>query len=482
MHETKEANAKIVRSKKNKPFPRWFKLAIPIVSIIIIVAGTVFAIKIGQGYRPTTEGLKGTGLLAANSFPSGAEVYINDKLTSATDDTINLPPGEYKVTIKKDGYIPWEKKLKVEAELVTQTNATLFPAVPGLSPLTLSGAESITPSPNGQKIAYAVASASATAKNGLYIMDLSGGGPLPLSQGPKHIARNVNGFDFSDAELLWSPDSSQILASFSEEDGTNSTFLLEAGKLNALEAMPDVTPRLSIILSEWEEEIVQRETKQFALLPVAIQTIATQSATNVYFAPSEEKIMYTGTEYAQLPDQILPQLLAANSQPQQRNIEPNGIYVYDLKEDRNFRVGTAPEYPAELDTPPTKQLLLLSSYQQSQGDAATTSGTQVGIVTTAFNKLQAKTTSDTFKNFRIHYSSLFVSNLQWFPNSTHILIKNADKVEVMEYDAANQATLYAGPFQDNFVYPWPDGTKLIVLTNLNSAPSNPPNLYTIGLK
>jgi hypothetical protein len=147
------------------------RLLITLITICLLGVGTFAAIQWGRGYRPDFKNgqLKGTGLLTANSYPKGAQVYINDKLTTATDDTLNLPPGDYQIKIVKDGYIPWEKNLKLEKELVTQTNALLFPAVPDLKPLTFTGALNLTPSPDGQKIAFVVASASATPKNGLYI-------------------------------------------------------------------------------------------------------------------------------------------------------------------------------------------------------------------------------------------------------------------------------------------------------------------------
>ena len=113
------------------------RLLLPLLGEIIIISGTFLAIKFAKGYRPDLTNprvLKGTGLLVANSFPSGAQVFLNGQLTSATDDTLNLPPGEYQIEIRKEGFSPWSKTLKLEAELVTQTNASLFPTVPSLSP------------------------------------------------------------------------------------------------------------------------------------------------------------------------------------------------------------------------------------------------------------------------------------------------------------------------------------------------------------
>lgn len=129
------------------------RLIITALTAVLLAAGTYTAIKFAKGYRPDfkSKEIKGTGLLVVNSLPQGAQVFLNSKLTTATDDTLNLLPGEYLIEIKKDGYIPWQKKLTIEAEVVTQANARLFPAVTSLKPLTFTGAHNATPSPDGQK-------------------------------------------------------------------------------------------------------------------------------------------------------------------------------------------------------------------------------------------------------------------------------------------------------------------------------------------
>ena len=83
--------------------------------------------------------LSGTGLLVATSSPDGAQVFINGHLTTATDNTINLAPGEYDVKIFKDGYFPWEKKIVVQKEVVSKADALLFPTAPQLESITNIG-------------------------------------------------------------------------------------------------------------------------------------------------------------------------------------------------------------------------------------------------------------------------------------------------------------------------------------------------------
>ena len=182
-------------------FPKGFFISVA--ALIFIVAGTTLAIFWARGYRPDLKNgtLKGTGLLSANSFPTGATVYVDNRLTTATDNTINLAPGEYEVKIVKDGYISWEKKLKLSEELVTQTDALLFPAATNLNALTYIGAINPVPSSDGQKIAFCVASASSTLKNGLYLLDLSNR-TLSFRSEIRQIATN-DIFDFVSCDFFF---------------------------------------------------------------------------------------------------------------------------------------------------------------------------------------------------------------------------------------------------------------------------------------
>jgi hypothetical protein len=98
----------------------------------------------------------------------------------------------------------------------------------------------------------------------------------------------------------------------------------------------------------------------------------------------------------------------------------------------------------------------------------------------AFQTLQASSSAQTALNFNVYYSSLYINTLQWFPDSRHVLFIRDNNIEIMEYDGTNLTTLYSGPFADSFTYPWPDGSRLLILTKFS--PDSPLNLYTIELK
>jgi hypothetical protein len=299
-----------------------------------------FAIFWARGYRPDlSDGkMKGTGMLVANSFPTGAQVFINDKLTTATDNTLNLNPGTYKIKITKDGYLPWEKNLKLEKELVTQTNALLFPTAPDLQALTFTGAIDPVPSPDGQKIAYKVASSSASAKNGLFVLQMSSN-PLSFKTNVQLIA-SLDLFDFLNAKLIWSPDSSQLLA-YQTDNNQNiiSSVLLDASKNNLY--VEDQTFNLTNILDDWEKDSQLVMEQRWKKLPEKLQQIFKNNTSSVHWSPNEEKILYTATDSATIPNNLINSLPASSSQEEQRQLQKGNIYVYDTKEDKNFFITRA---------------------------------------------------------------------------------------------------------------------------------------------
>lgn len=445
------------------------RIIITLLTGIIILLGTYIAIQYAQGYRPGGGNfIQGTGLLSATSLPRDALIYIDGELQNkVTDETINLPPGEYEVEIAKVGYTTWQKRLTIFQGLVTSTNAHLFRSVPSLNPLTFSGAENITPAPDGQRVAFTIASPSAQLKAGLYVLDFSGR-PALFTRGARLIAENPVGLDFQEANLLWSPDSAEILASFA-----NRNFLLDANRSVRSQDLTGVTAQLPFVLSNWEQELTRREKQLLSSLPDEMFSIATQSARNIYFSPDGEKMLYTAIESVSIPEGLITQLPASSTQAENRDLEPGGVYVYDLKEDRNFLIMR--KDAQELETGFSKIKLV---------DDLSAEGLFAPSATiSAEPRLQDPTSlAQTIENFRGFYSSAPELNYQWFPTSNHILMNQNGSIQIIEYDGTNRKTLFSGIFDPSFVYPWPNGDKLIILTNLTQNPTLPANLYTIDLK
>jgi hypothetical protein len=439
-----------------------------LISAVIILAGTLIAIRFASGYRVDRNGsIAGLGLLSANSFPEGGQIYLNDRLVSATDDTLYLEPGAYVVRIQKDGYSPWMKTIQIQPELVVQTNAELFRKVPSFTPLTFTGVEQVIPSPNGEKLLFYTASASAEAKNGLYVLEMSNSLFSNLSnvREPRLIASDDPRFDLQDATMLWSPDSSQVMITAGDKD-----VILDVNRQNVLAALPDVSLQKSQIIQNWEKELVVREQELLRRFPAGFAAIATQSASTLTFSPDRRRVMYVATASAQLPDTIIPPLQSINSQPQTRTLTPGQLYIYDREEDTNFQIENA-----ILPKSATASALL-----NLHSQTATLGGQLRALATRSGQLRDATATAQLNQAFRQLYSPIYSTGVQWHPGSRHVIRTQESSVLVQEYDGTNATRVYAGPFAENFVYPWPDGTKLVILTSFS--PDSPANLYAIELK
>jgi len=144
------------------------KRALIAFATLIFVLLTTFIIgALARGYRFdfTKKELKSTGLLVANSIPNGAQVWIDNKLKTATDQTIPLPPGQYKVEIKKPGYSPWKKNPQIDKEVAVTTNTYLFPLAPDLKALGFTEIANLNLSPDGTKAIYFIPSHIDTASS-----------------------------------------------------------------------------------------------------------------------------------------------------------------------------------------------------------------------------------------------------------------------------------------------------------------------------
>ncbi len=437
-----------------------------LLSAVVILGLTVVAIYYGQGgFRFSRQGVQtAVGLLAANSTPTGASVYIDGKLTTATNDTLDLSPGQYQIELSKDGFSDWRKTLTVEEGLVAQTNALLFPSAPSLTPLTTTGATALLPSPDGQKILFYTAGNLQVKKNGLYILDLTSN-TLTFSRGARQIGLDSAVIDLETAKYVWSPDNSQILLIAPEKE-----VLLDAGTLNNVDTAPDVSARSPQLLTDWQSELAARDLQFLLRFPPEVVEIATTSAKNVYVSPDKKLLLYTATASAVLADDLLPPLPASNTQAQERTLVPDTVYVYDREEDTNFAVT---RFNSDVLTASvSSKLVVLPSPALSASDSA------------GLKKVPSPTPTQTSlqlaDQITLLYSPLHTGSPQWYPDSRHIIMARDGQIMIVEYDGTNQTPIYSGPFSQNFFFPWPDGSRLLITTSFSQ--TGLANLYAIELK
>lgn len=312
-------------------------IVVPLVSWAVIL--------VARGYRPNLakRQLLATGLLVASSVPDGAQILVDGQLKSATNATLNLPPGSYRVEIKKSGFSAWQKTLAVEAEVVTRAAAVLFPSVPSLKAITSSGADRPLLSPDGTKVAFL---RSLDNLSQIYVLDLTESALGLLNRDARLVSAQSSQFGIQN--LIWSPDSKQILSLASPAASLVDT----AGQQPI-----NVSARVGSLIAGWKQAQNTIEAQKFSTLPSQLQEILATAGADLVWSPAENKLLYTATASATIPDNLIKALPGSSSQPQSRNLEPGKIYVYDLVEDRNFASVSS---PAGLVWFPTSAHLLLT--------------------------------------------------------------------------------------------------------------------------
>lgn len=310
--------------------------------LILIISGTYIISIFARGYRldiaNNTLEFKATGLLSATSKPKSASVYINGVLTTATDDTINLPPGEYQIKISKDGYLPWSKKILIQKELVYQSDTSLFRAA--ASPLSIISDEISNPyiSPDQNRIIFSLISTSSSSlkKSGLYVLDAYES-LLPFTSiNPKLLVANTSTLDWSKFTFKFSPNSKQLLAT-SKNGQLN--YLLSLDQNTTINNLKDVTPQLNSIKKEWDTLKSQINQNKINELPPALsQLIATDSAV-FSFSSDGKKLLYQASTSGTLASNLITPPQVISTQIQNRELQPQRYYVYDIEEDTNFLIG-----------------------------------------------------------------------------------------------------------------------------------------------
>lgn len=419
-----------------------YRVPIFILIVCSILLATWVLIQIGNGYRPNINNgslqVTGTGLLVANSQPEGAQIIINDELSTATNDTISLSPGNYDVQIKMDGFIPWKKKISIEPRVVVQTNAILFPIVPDIKALTYTGAINPSLAPNGTRIVYAVkdnttstASALLDTKTGLWILELSDL-PLGFSRDPKHIVSGQTRFDWQNCNFIWSYDSRHIITvcnnnnsestpSANLQSSPSAAYLIDISQEQTASSLTNIINNYQSIQEEWIIEQGIKINQQLSSLKPDLSALLATSAGEFIFSPDETKLLYTATSSATLKDNYISPILAASTQHQTRNLEIGKLYLYDTKEDRNFLIDSS-------------------------------------VATSSANRK---------------------TKYQWFPTSQHLIKSTSNQISIVEYDNTNEAIVYSGNITSLNVFPHPSANKIIIVTSLNPAQSPIPNLYTL---
>jgi len=192
-----------------------------VLAFIILVPSIVYY---SEGYRLIFESgnkvlVVKTGGISVKTYPSGASVFIDGKLSKKTNLLMDqafitdLLPKSYKVLVTRDGYLPWEKTLIVKEQDVTSAKNILFiknkiefgnvfDLLPNQPTTTLPIKEFLF-SPNNSDIAVITKSNTSTA---VTIINLERGMTREIVSASSRVAEIAN--------LRWSSDSQRIMVDY----------------------------------------------------------------------------------------------------------------------------------------------------------------------------------------------------------------------------------------------------------------------------
>lgn len=300
-------------------------------SVLSAIISTTYLISIiARGYIPEFDNglkIKATGLLSATSLPKNASVYINDKLYTTTDDTINLIPDDYQLKIVKDGYLPWNKKITIQKEMVYQTQASLFKTNPKLTPATINSVISPTSNQSHNQMVFIATSSSLGTKPGIYLIETSYYLSLLLGNyQPKFITPNPYSSNDKTVTFTFSPNSKQLLLKSSLK---RNQYLINL-------TTNEIGQPSEKINQEWQIQSKQLEFFTLNKLPkIFINTIATNPA-SISFSSDENKILY---------------------------LLNNQYQVYDIEKNLNYIIGEKNNIDSPFWLPKSNSIIYTNSHK-----------------------------------------------------------------------------------------------------------------------
>lgn len=389
--------------------------------VIVVIAGIAIFLAKGYRYQPETGTFSGTGIISVSSIPDQASVYLDGHLTTATNDNISsLPPKTYKVRIVKEGYIAWEKDIEVTQGLVSEIKATLFRSIPTIYPITYSGVDLAVLSPDNLKLMYII-------PNGL-----EGGAVAEKKSGIwVWVMDNPGGIGLGGGEvqrqLVQSGGVDYSKASYRWSPDSTQIFvdlperklLLDINRLNDIPR--DITANYQATLKSWDEtENKNKLTKLEQITDLNLRKTASNSGL-LKWSPDETKVLYT---------------------------DPEGNFkLNDLSSKKNYDLPKASNYAFLTDS---KHLVMVERDVKKESE-----GSKASKGSEESNGVMVTTIKDRFAQTRI---------------------------SIIEIDGTNKAEIYYGLVEPDIVVPWPDGSRLVVISSLPTQTASEPNMYGINLK
>ena len=258
-----------------------------ILSLAMIAGITTVLYLYTSGYRlqndnNTTIDLTKTGMVNAKSNPESANVYLDGKLITVTNDAIaGVTPGKHALKISKKGFVDWSKNIEVFPELVTDMTAVLISQSPKLEPLTNTGARNPIISSTLSKLVYFSEDIN---EPGIYIIPLSGVNINLFRSNPNLVIKDTKVTKYSEGKSIeWSPDELNLLV-----EGVNNIFYLVDLEKNT--AQTTASPEK--VRQTWQQILTDKRRSMMIKLEVIDDTKKLALSDKAVWAPDDKKFLY----------------------------------------------------------------------------------------------------------------------------------------------------------------------------------------------
>ncbi len=411
------------------------------VSALVLVGATVGVYMYTSGLRIDKKGeLKSTGMVAVKSVPNGANVYLNDELTTATDGSVQgLNPGKYNLKVVKNGFTTWEKEIEVFEQLVTDITAVLVSKTPRLEPLTNTGARNPVISPSLTKIAYFTKDGE---NPGVWVYPLGGNLQVNLfKNSPGVVLEDTAKAIYSNGEAIeWSPDEREILVTLSDSKsmGLFSRTALPVAKEAGATATPTPTPTINPL------KPAVPDVKKFFIVKLDKQVAESTSSAELTRAGWK------------------------NDVAQKRELFLSKLQLED-------QVTKLANDPGSVWSPDEKKFL----YKEEFGDE---------VVYKVYNLEKPLPVGEktNYTVFSVKKTEM-QPKIYWYSDSFHLILVSGDvekekkgTIYLVRIDGTNKVELYNNTLYSDIAYSTPSGDKIVILAGFKS--DGQPDLYAIGIR
>jgi hypothetical protein len=148
------------------------------------------------------------------------------------------------------------------------------------------------------------------------------------------LSLNSTHVDWSKYTFQFSPNSKQILAT-----SKSNSYLFSVDQSLKSQNLFDISSNLTQIKKDWQNNHSQIIQNKLGKLPPEIKNIIATNSAIILFNTTEDKILYQASKSGELSSIFITPPPTQSTQIQQRNLQKDSYYVYDLKDDTNFLIG-----------------------------------------------------------------------------------------------------------------------------------------------